>query len=359
MTPVCAISWPGDVSSQLPPVSAARSTITDPGRIDSTADAGIKPRRRTSRYGRRRDDDVELGDPLLERRLLRPLLLLRQLARVAALGLLTANPEVEERRTQRLDLLRDRGPHVERRDHRAETPRRRDRLQAGDPGAEHEDARRRDRPRRGHHHREQLRAAIRRQQHGLVPGDGRLRRQRVHRLRARDPRDRLHRERDDAALAQPRDPVEVGQRLEEADEHHAAPVRADLVGVRRADAEDAFDAVERAGEVRELRSCVRVPLVREPGEDARAALDDHLEPVRSRASRPSRARERRGALRARTPSGHRLASRRESTGRVLGARREPDSPWFDSPPLQPRWRSVTPRLPRTPRASRRTPRPWR
>ena len=37
------------------------------------------------------------------------------------------------------------------------------------------------------------------QQHRLVPGDRRLRRQRIHRLRARDPRDRLHRERDDAA----------------------------------------------------------------------------------------------------------------------------------------------------------------
>ena len=32
---------PGVVSSQLPPVSAATSTITEPGRIASTADAGI------------------------------------------------------------------------------------------------------------------------------------------------------------------------------------------------------------------------------------------------------------------------------------------------------------------------------
>ena len=92
VTPVCVISCPGNVSSQLPPVSAARSTITDPGRIDSTADAGIS--RGAGRPGTAAVviDDVEVRDPLLQRRLLRPLLLLRQLARVSTLGLLAATP---------------------------------------------------------------------------------------------------------------------------------------------------------------------------------------------------------------------------------------------------------------------------
>ena len=41
VTPSRSTISPGTVSSQLPPVSAARSTITDPGRIRATAPAGI------------------------------------------------------------------------------------------------------------------------------------------------------------------------------------------------------------------------------------------------------------------------------------------------------------------------------
>ena len=41
VTPLATTSSPGFVSSQLPPVSAARSTITEPGRIAPTAEAGI------------------------------------------------------------------------------------------------------------------------------------------------------------------------------------------------------------------------------------------------------------------------------------------------------------------------------
>ena len=41
VTPPTSTTSPGRVSSQLPPVSAARSTITEPGRIRSTAEAGI------------------------------------------------------------------------------------------------------------------------------------------------------------------------------------------------------------------------------------------------------------------------------------------------------------------------------
>src|SRR5262249_18012840 len=41
LTPPWSTSSPGCVSSQLPPASAARSTITEPGRIASTAPLGI------------------------------------------------------------------------------------------------------------------------------------------------------------------------------------------------------------------------------------------------------------------------------------------------------------------------------
>src|SRR5690242_1709144 len=42
VTPSRSTTSPGSVSSQLPPVSAARSTITEPGRIFATAVAGIR-----------------------------------------------------------------------------------------------------------------------------------------------------------------------------------------------------------------------------------------------------------------------------------------------------------------------------
>ena len=67
VTPSRSTTSPGSVSSQLPPVSAARSTITEPGRIARTADAGNDLRRRAARDRRRRDHDVELGDARLER----------------------------------------------------------------------------------------------------------------------------------------------------------------------------------------------------------------------------------------------------------------------------------------------------
>ena len=74
VTPSCSISWPGCVSSQLPPVSAARSTITEPARMRSTAAAGMSSGAGRPGIERRRDHDVEVGDPLLEGVLLRLLL---------------------------------------------------------------------------------------------------------------------------------------------------------------------------------------------------------------------------------------------------------------------------------------------
>ena len=162
-------------------------------------------RRRSARNRGRRDDDVEVGDPLLERLLLLRLLLGRQLGRVAARRLLRPHAEVEERRAEALDLLLHGRPDVECRDDGAEPARGRDRLQPGDAGADDQRAHRRDRAGGGHQHGEEARHAVGGEDDGLVAGDGRLRRERVHRLRARDARDRLHRERDRAALAEASD----------------------------------------------------------------------------------------------------------------------------------------------------------
>src|SRR5919201_293604 len=87
-------------------------------------------RRRPARHQRGRHDDVELGDPPLERLLLPPPVVLRQLARVAALRLFHRDAEVEERRAEAFHLLAHHGPHVEPRHDRAQPPRRRDRLEA-------------------------------------------------------------------------------------------------------------------------------------------------------------------------------------------------------------------------------------
>ena len=42
VTPCFTTSLPASVSSQLPPISAARSTITEPGRISRTVVSGIR-----------------------------------------------------------------------------------------------------------------------------------------------------------------------------------------------------------------------------------------------------------------------------------------------------------------------------
>src|SRR5262249_28195206 len=77
-----------------------------------------------------RDHRVELRDPLFERLLLALLLLRRQLARVATLGLLADDAEVEERRAERLHLLAHRGTDVEAEDDGAAAAGRRGRLPA-------------------------------------------------------------------------------------------------------------------------------------------------------------------------------------------------------------------------------------
>ncbi len=77
--------------------------------------------------------------------------------RVAAGGRRVFGLDLDELRAEALDLLLDDLAHVERLDDGAEPARGADGLQAGDAGAEHEDARGRDRPGRGHEHREELR----------------------------------------------------------------------------------------------------------------------------------------------------------------------------------------------------------
>jgi hypothetical protein len=86
---------------------------------------------------------------------------------IAALAFGSLDVELEEAGAEALDLLLHGRPHVEGGDDRAEPPRRRDRLQPGDAGAEDEDRARRDRPGRGRQHGHELRQVVGSEQRAL------------------------------------------------------------------------------------------------------------------------------------------------------------------------------------------------
>ena len=196
VTPLCTTISSGRVSSQLPPRSAARSTTTDPGCIASTISVVMRIGARfpgmsavvitTSLRGD--DFDHHLALAPVERLVLR--------LGVAALVFRVGGFErqLDESGAEALHLLLDRGPHVVGLDLGAEPARRRDRLKSRDAGADDEHARRRDGPGGRHQHRKHARQVVGGEQHALVAGDGRHRRQRVHALRARDPWHQLHRQ---------------------------------------------------------------------------------------------------------------------------------------------------------------------
>ena len=85
-TPLSTIVSPGRDSSQLPPPSAARSTMTEPGFIRRTISAGDELRGEDAADQGRGDDHVGLGALLGQQLALPQLVLLRQLLGVAAAG---------------------------------------------------------------------------------------------------------------------------------------------------------------------------------------------------------------------------------------------------------------------------------
>ena len=217
-----------------------------------------------------------------ERGLLLRLLLRRQLARVAALGLLAATPRSRNVAPSDSTCSRTAGRTSKPND-RAEPARGRDRLQPGDAGAEDEHLRRRDRAGRGRQHRQEPRQAVGGDQRRLVAGDGRLRRERVHRLRARDARDRLQREREHARApraARRRRASVSGCR--NADQHLAV---AQPCRPRRRSASRPWRRRRASHGVADRRAGLAVRVVRETGRLARAGLDDDLDA--RRASRPT------------------------------------------------------------------------
>ena len=147
--------WPGSVSSQLPPRLAGEVDDHAAGLHALDGLGGDELRRRAARDERRRDDDVEALDRVGQR-----LLLLRRAPRRSARARSRPRPAASSPRSRNFapsdsTCSATSGAHVVAGRHGAEAARRRERLQAGDAGAEHEHLRGRDRAGGGHQHREE------------------------------------------------------------------------------------------------------------------------------------------------------------------------------------------------------------
>ena len=158
---------------------------------------GHEPRRGAPGNGGGRDDDVGCRDVRREQLLLSARAVFGELLRVAAARFGRAEVEVDERAADRADLVGGCRAHVVGRDDAAEPLGRRDRLQARDARAEHEHARGSEGSGGGHRHAEHAPERVGGERHEPVAGEQRLRRQHVHRLRARDARQQVERERGD------------------------------------------------------------------------------------------------------------------------------------------------------------------
>ena len=198
-----------------------------------------------------------------------------------------------------------------------EPARRGDRLQPGHAGAQHQHLGRAHGARGGGQHREEARQLLGGDQRGAVAADRGLRGERVHRLRARDARDRLHREAGDArrrpaparcppAVSGWRKPISTepcasrpissGRRRRDLGHHLAREAVAEL---------GAGLLVGRVGEV-------RAPRRRRPRPSPRRRL--------GRAARPPRARAPPGARRSRFPWVQRRSSLAATRGHLVGPR---------------------------------------
>ena len=137
---------------------------------------------------------------------------------IAARSLLGLEWQLDERRTEALDLFLGCRADVVGANHRTEATRGGDRLQAGHTGPQHEDLGGGDGPGRGHEHREEARQLLGREQCGVVARHGGLRGECVHGLRTRDTGQKVEREGGDPPLRECLDECGVGRRLQEADD---------------------------------------------------------------------------------------------------------------------------------------------
>ena len=221
------------------------------------------------------DQDVGPRDVRRQRLLLPYGAVLRQLARVAAGALDHVEAEVEEPGPHRLHLVGRGGPHVVGLDDGAEPARGGDRLQARDPGAEHQDLGRRDGARGGHEQREEPRQPHRRLEGAPVAGDERLGGQRVHRLGPRDARDELHGQRRHPGRLQGADAVQLAGPGDEPDGDRARAQPGHLGRQQRPDVRHQVGALQHVT-AEHVGTGRAVVVVGGQGSLARSGLDAHL-----------------------------------------------------------------------------------
>jgi hypothetical protein len=166
---------------------------------------------------------------------------------------------------------------------RAEPPRRGDRLQPRDPGAENQHPGRADGAGRGDQHRQEAAVRVGRDQCGFVPGDVGLGGERVHRLRpAERAGKQVEAERGDLGVGQPLRQPGIGERREQADQDLSRSQRVEIV--RRAQAQQHVAAGIHLRATGDLCAGLEVGLVVVPGAHPRARLDEHLEAAAAQAA---------------------------------------------------------------------------
>ena len=258
------------------------STMTEPGFILPTASRGHQERRLATGHLGRGDDDVHAADDLVELGLLGRSLLGRQLAGVAAgAGRVDGRLELDELGAEALGLLARLGPDVVRLDHRAEPAGGADRLEPGHADAQDQHVGRLGRAGRGRQQREVAAVGVGRDEHRLVAADVGLRRQRVHRLGARQrARDRVEADRGHAAVGQGLRGRRIDERREQA---HDGLARAQLGRPRRRTASRRAGPRRRRGTGRRSRRPSRRP----PRRPRRGSTSRRRHRVSTRISSPA------------------------------------------------------------------------
>jgi hypothetical protein len=167
---------------------------------------------------------------------------------------------------------------IESGDDGAKPMRGRDRLKSGDARAEHEHASRPHHPCHGHKHREKLRQRVRRHDDRFISRNRGLRRERIHALRAADPRNRIHAERGHSLLRKCSSIRRIDERLQERDHRRTIAHRCRLGRVRALHLQDKISAaVERAGIWSDGCADATVGIVKEAGSIAGSRFNGHLE----------------------------------------------------------------------------------
>ena len=274
-------SSPGCEPSTLPPVSAARSTTTEPGFMPSTIAAVTSSGAARPGTAAVVISDVGGGDVRREQLALALGAVLGHLAGVAAGALDGVEVEVDERGAHRADLVGRGRAHVVRADDRAQPLGGGDRLQAGDARAEDEHPRGLDGAGGGHQQREELGQPVGADQRGAVAGAQRLRGQRVHRLGPRDARQQLERQRGGPGVARASYGVERRALAHDGQERHRDAPGGELaegLGRQRLDAQHGVGAGEHLGRGSgDLGAGLDVVGVQEAGRITGPGLDGDLE----------------------------------------------------------------------------------